>query len=109
MPISGLWPGVVGVLILVCDQPLLRVEHLAALLQRHTAGNALVTASFYSGKAGVPAVFASQLFPQVMSLHGDQGARELIRGPEGQVETIGWPEGAVDIDRPEDLETAGAQ
>ena len=107
--ISGLEPALTGVLVLVCDQPLLSLEHVRALLERHAAGNALVTASLYSGRAGVPAVFAPQLFPELMSLQGDRGARELIRAHKDEIETVSWPEGALDLDGPEDLKAIGAQ
>ena len=107
--ISELWSAAARVLVLVCDQPLLSVEHIRSLLRTQAAGNALVTASLYRDRAGVPAVFASQLFPELMTLQGDQGARELILAHKDQVETIAWSAGALDVDLPEDLEAIGAQ
>jgi len=107
--IPGLWSAAAGVLVLVCDQPLLSVEHVRSLLRTQAAGNALATASLYRDRAGVPAVFAPQLFSELMRLQGDQGARELILAHKGQVETVAWAEGALDVDRPEDLKTIGAQ
>ncbi len=107
--LSGMRPAVAGVLVLVCDQPGLSSEHLRRLLLRQAAGTALVTASLYGGRAGVPAVFAPALFPKLAALEGDRGARDLIRGHEDEVETVSWPEGALDLDGPEDLKAVGAQ
>jgi len=109
LSISGLSSAAAGILVLVCDQPLLSVEHVKSILRTQAAGNALVTASRYRDRAGVPAVFASQLFPELMTLQGDQGARELILAHKAQLETIAWSEGALDVDLPEDLEMIGAQ
>lgn len=99
-----------AVLVLVCDQPRLTVDHLRELLARHRAaahpgGNVSVTASVYARRAGVPAVFSSTLFSQLAASNGDRGARDLIRAHTAQVQGIPWPEGELDLDRPEHLNT----
>jgi molybdenum cofactor cytidylyltransferase len=93
------------VLLLVCDQPRLTADHLRALLAQHAAGGASITASQYGGRAGVPALFAAALVPELLECRGDRGAREVIRKDSRRVQAVAWPEGAVDVDRPEDLET----
>lgn len=93
-----------NILLLVCDQPRLTVEHLRALVARHAAGGMAITASEYAGRAGVPAMFAAELVPELLQCMGDQGAREVIRRDARRVQAIPWPDGAVDVDRPEDLE-----
>lgn len=98
-----------GLLVLVCDQPALSCEHVKALLAAHAAADALVTASLYSGRAGVPAIFSPRLFPELLCLEGDRGARDLIRSCGGKVQLIPWSEGALDLDGPEDLRRAGMQ
>lgn len=98
-------PGLENLLLLVCDQPRLTAEHLQALLARHATGSAAITASQYAGKTGVPAVFAAELVPELLQCSGDRGARDLIRRNPARVQGVPWPEGAVDLDRPEDLES----
>lgn len=102
-------PG--SVLLLVCDQPRLSVKHLLGLLARHGAtpngGKAAITASVYAGRPGVPAVFAAELVPELLQCAGDQGARAVIRQDPTRVQMVDWPEGAMDVDRPEDLEGLG--
>jgi molybdenum cofactor cytidylyltransferase len=94
-------PETDALLVLVCDQPRLTAEYLRRLLALHASGSALVTASAYAGRAGVPAVFALPLFHELMRIEGDRGARDLISGHNAQ--TLGWPDGACDIDFPQDL------
>ncbi|HZZ40188.1 MAG TPA: nucleotidyltransferase family protein [Acidobacteriaceae bacterium] len=91
------------VLLLVCDQPRLTVEHVRALLERHAGGGAAITASLYGGRPGVPAVFAEEVFPELLTSAGDRGAREVIRKDARRVQAVAWPDGEVDLDRPEDL------
>lgn len=95
--------GAEGVLLLVCDQPRLSVEHLGALLNRHREARALLTASGYEQRMGVPAVFAAELFAELLEVRGDRGARQVIERHADVAQVIPWPEGAVDIDSPEHL------
>jgi CTP:molybdopterin cytidylyltransferase MocA len=61
-----------------------------------------VTASFYAGRPGVPAYFPVSVFPSLMELRGDAGAKGLLRSAR-LVELVG---GELDIDTVEDLERA---
>jgi CTP:molybdopterin cytidylyltransferase MocA len=87
------------VLLLTCDQPLIEVRHLRALLQAPSPTG--ITAALYNDRPGVPAVFDRQYFPALAQANGDQGARSLLRG--GTATTIAMPEAALDIDTPDDL------
>lgn len=107
--VAQLHPQPSGVLALVCDQPALSTVHLRTLLARQTAADFPITASFYSGKAGVPAVFSPELFPELLSAAADRGARDLIRRHQDQAQTISWPEGELDLDAAADLKRAGLQ
>jgi molybdenum cofactor cytidylyltransferase len=99
--LTGMNPVPDGVLLLVCDQPRLTLDHLRALLVQHDKGRQTVTASAYEGTMGVPALFARELLGDLARLEGDRGARELIRSHAAQ--GISWPEGGVDLDVQEDL------
>ena len=102
-----------AVMVLVCDQPRLSLDHLGVLLTRHRtpsrtgrdAGNVAITASVYGRRAGVPAVFSSKLFPKLLASRGDRGARDLIRDHAAEIQAIPWPAGELDLDLPEDLTT----
>ena len=87
-----------GAVILTCDQPLLRPEHLRALCADATR----ITGSAYAGRVGVPAFFPAAAFPSLVALQGDQGARHLLR----DAAAIADENLALDIDTEEDLRRA---
>lgn len=95
--------GVDNVLLMVCDQPRLSAEHVRTLLTSHEAAGASITASRYEGRFGVPAVFAAQLFPELLQIHGDRGARQLIERHGDAVQAVEWADGTLDIDFPEHI------
>jgi len=84
-------------LVLTCDMPAVTASHLRLLM---AAGE--LTASSYAGRRGVPAYFPVGTFPLLMELHGDAGARDLLRSARC-VELSG---GELDVDTVEDLERA---
>ena len=102
--LSRLNPQPSAALLLVCDQPRLSAAHLHALLARQAETGAAITASGYAGRAGVPAVFAASLFPELLLAQGDRGARDLIRSYAQPLETLPWSDGELDLDLPDDLE-----
>ena len=81
-------------LVLTCDMPAVTPDHLRAL-----KSNAVVTASCYAGRNGVPAFFPASSFPRLLALTGDTGARELLRAAH----SIPLKNGELDIDTPADL------
>ncbi len=94
-----------GVLLLVCDQPRLSVDHLSALITRYDAADSTnVVASSYAGIRGVPAVFPRAKFDVLLELHGDQGARRLLHEAGRDVIDVAFESAATDIDTAEDLE-----
>jgi molybdenum cofactor cytidylyltransferase len=92
-----------GILITLCDQPLVNGGHLAEMLQRFGRTDAHVVAARYDGRPGVPALFSAKFFDRLMLLNGDQGARQLIRDSD-DVECLDLPEAAADIDWAADIE-----
>jgi len=96
------FPNVDGAVIMVCDQPFVSpalLNHL--LMSQHKSGKPLVAAS-YEGIAGIPALFHQNLFPFLLELKGDHGAKKLIMQHPEWVETISFPEGNLDIDTESD-------
>lgn len=87
------------ILITLCDQPLITIEHLQALL----AIDAPIVATGYAGIAGVPAVFAPEFVPELRALRDDHGARVVIAAHPEVGYVIPFEDAAIDIDREEDL------
>jgi molybdenum cofactor cytidylyltransferase len=95
-------PDVSAVIIALCDQPYITSENINLLATRFIGSSTNVVAAGYNGVQGVPALFASLIFDQLLSLEGDKGARHLIRSLE-HVETVQMEESAFDVDTPGDL------
>jgi molybdenum cofactor cytidylyltransferase len=97
-------PAVQNVLFMACDQPYISIDLLDKLvtLQKKT-GHAIV-ASKYAGTAGIPAIFAKKLFPELLKLRGDAGAKKLIMQQQDEVATVSFPLGDIDIDTKTDYE-----
>jgi molybdenum cofactor cytidylyltransferase len=99
--LQALRPGVEGVLLLACDQPLLEPRHLAALAAALGPGRA-IAASRYAGTLGVPALFARELFGELLALAGERGARGVVARDPRRVAAVDLPEAARDVDTEED-------
>jgi CTP:molybdopterin cytidylyltransferase MocA len=91
---------VAGAVILACDQPALRPDHLRILVEEPNR----VTGSAYAGSIGVPAYFPATSFPLLLQLRGDVGARKLLINAH----SISAEELTLDIDTEQDLVTARA-
>jgi molybdenum cofactor cytidylyltransferase len=89
--------GAEGVVLMTCDQPAVTALHLRAL----TATGGLM-ASAYAGRRGVPAYFPAALFPKLLTLRGDAGARELLL----DAASIHLAGGELDIDTAGDVDAA---
>lgn len=87
------------------DQPLIDAAHLKALCALRARAQVHIAATRYGDTLGAPAVFARALFDQLCALRGDRGAGALIRASASRV-ALAFEDAAIDIDRPEDLETA---
>ncbi len=87
-----------GLLLAVCDQPLVSVDHFRALADGFKSRPEAVHASVYpSGKPGVPAVVPKRLFAALNSLEGDRGAQALLFD-DPNLKTYSCPEAQLDID-----------
>jgi molybdenum cofactor cytidylyltransferase len=93
--------GAAALMLCVCDQPLLSTAHLDALLSTLEKARCL-TASYYCGAPGVPAVFPSGYLPELAQLSGDGGAAKILRSAP-RVALIPWRGGEQDVDTPADL------
>ncbi len=91
-----------GVLVLLCDQPLLRQDRVAHLMELWQHQPDRIVASAYAGAHGVPAIFPRRIFAELLKLTGDRGARAVIDAHPEDVLEVDMPEAAVDIDTQDD-------
>jgi len=88
-----------AVVLMTCDQPLVRPDDIRRLIETH----AEIAAAEYSGTFGVPAFFAQSQFANLLALGDNEGAKKIIFANENIVAKIPMPHAAIDIDTPEDL------
>ncbi|MBY6212021.1 nucleotidyltransferase family protein [Microbulbifer agarilyticus] len=88
-----------AVLLLLGDQVAVRAEEIQALCQQWSEHQVLACAH-YRGAPGVPAIFPRALFPQLLRLNGDKGAKALLNKHAGKM--IPMASAAIDIDTPQD-------
>jgi molybdenum cofactor cytidylyltransferase len=91
-----------AVMVMVCDQPRLTAQHLRELITTYRKTKKSIIASHYGGTDGVPALFDQSLFPELLLLPDEQGARKVIAARAENVVSVSFPEGAIDLDTPED-------
>ena len=100
---DALGPEVSCAVISLCDQPRTTPELLRDLARRHFETGSPIVASSYDGVLGAPSAFGSDVFPELKSLKGNAGARDIIRRSTVPVETLEFPAGNVDIAEPASL------
>ena len=94
-----------GLIFLVADQPLLRRETVAALLDRFRADPSKIVVPAAGERQGNPCVFPAELFPALEALRGDRGGKQLIRQyPERVVTVPAEPAELSDVDTLTDLQ-----
>jgi molybdenum cofactor cytidylyltransferase len=98
--IAALPPSVEAVLIALGDQPLLAPSIIPALLAARRASPKLIVAPRYRDGQGNPVLFKREMFPELLRLTGDQGARPIIQTEPARVE---WVD--LDLPMPPDVDT----
>ena len=97
-------PNLVGVALMLCDQPLLTSASLNALVQSHLDTGSPLVVSEYGGTRGVPAFFSRTLFPELRSLKDAQGAKSIISRHVFEAVALPLPAGVWDVDTESDYE-----
>lgn len=89
---------------MLCDQPFVSVSLVHQLIEEYERTGNLIVASEYADTLGVPALFSHALFPVLMTLQADRGARFVIQNHVQAVIRVPFPLGEIDIDTPSDYE-----
>ncbi len=95
-------PAIDGVMVLVCDQPFLNREHILTLLDLQAKSALPMAACYYAGVLGTPAVFHQSIFPELLALKADMGAKNIINHRIQEVAKLHFEQGLLDIDTEED-------
>jgi molybdenum cofactor cytidylyltransferase len=86
------------VLFMVCDQPFVSAQLLQSLIAEYERTRKPVVASAYANTLGIPALFHTSLFAQLLGLQGDTGARKIIQQHAADTAAVAFPQGTIDVD-----------
>ena len=104
--IASLPADAAGAFVFLGDMPRAPTAVLAPMAQAVRAG-ALAAAPVFRGQRGNPVLLARDLFPQLLTLTGDAGARGVLQGLGDRLALIESPDDGVlfDVDLRSDLQT----
>jgi molybdenum cofactor cytidylyltransferase len=89
-----------SVMIVLGDQPGVEARVIASLLNAHAEGSKAIVVPSYRGERGHPVIFAASLFPELLEIDGDRGARDVIARDRGRVTVVDF-----DAPLPRDVDT----
>lgn len=98
-------PAADAAIIMVCDQPFVSSELLNELIAHQKNTGKLIVTSQYENAVGPPALFYKTIFPELLKLKGDAGARKIIEQRKGDIATVSFMKGSIDIDTEADYKT----
>jgi molybdenum cofactor cytidylyltransferase len=102
--LQSLPPETDAAIFLLADQPHIPVELVRALLEQHVQTRAPIVVPLISEQRGNPVLFDRSTFPDLMSLHGDAGGRQVFS--RYLITYVPWndPRLLLDVDTLEDYE-----
>ena len=95
-------PDIDAIILMVCDQPFADAEILKALISEQAESGKAIVGCLYDNTKGTPAIFHSSLFPELLSLEGDSGAKKLFEKYKEVASFVSFKNGGIDIDTSED-------
>lgn len=107
--VAGLGADVDGAVILLGDMPLVSPLLLDRMIEAFAAaGSDAIIVPVHDGQRGNPVLWPRRFFPQLGSISGDKGARELIgQNAALVIEVTAGMEAVIDLDTPEAVQAAG--
>lgn len=107
--VAALPPDAEAALIALGDQPFLPEEVIPALLaERGRSGKSIVAPRYRDGR-GNPVLFDRSVFPELLAIAGDEGARSVVERDPARVALVPFDiPMPADIDTPEDYRRLGS-
>ena len=95
-----------GILYMVADQPRLRQETVARIVEVFCQHPDRIVGAGHNGRRGNPNLFPAKFFPELMAITGDHGGSSVIRAHEDELLLVeADAEELFDCDTPEALES----
>jgi molybdenum cofactor cytidylyltransferase len=96
--IQSLESNIDAAIIVLCDQPKLSTAILNTLIDTYISTRASIVTCTYAGTVGVPTLYDRRIFPELLVLRGDNGAKPIIERYAAERIEIDFSGGEVDID-----------
>ena len=97
-------PEADAVIVALADQPFLRAATVDKLIEGQLNSKASIVVPVYNGRRGNPVLFDRTIFPQIMKIRGDVGAKSIVEMNKDLVVEVTVPDEGVliDLDTPQD-------
>jgi molybdenum cofactor cytidylyltransferase len=93
-------PSAQAALLLLGDQPAMRPADIRAVMDAYRSGAGPIVQGSYRGEPGHPVLFDRSVWPDLLAVEGDRGARDVIKAHPDWVTRVD-----LDADLPPDLDT----
>ena len=92
------------VMIVLADMPFMNADVINLLMHRYLSSGCVMGAVRVKGRRSHPVIFGREVYPALMTLSGDTGARHLFQAPEKNLCLVDLGDACddEDIDTPED-------
>lgn len=100
--LQALGPGIRAAVVALGDQPELDPGAVRAVVEAHRSAGARLVQASYRGVPDHPVVLDRRVWPQVLAVTGDRGAREVLAAHPDWVHRV-----ELDRDAPGDVDTWG--
>jgi len=95
-------PDINAAFVMLADQPLVDVTLLRTMATAsRDSGQSVITCD-YGSVTGPPTLFKSNHFAALLELHGDEGAKKVVKENPATVCIVPFAGGKTDLDTPED-------
>lgn len=101
--VGALSPDCAAMVVLLGDQPLVSTSAIDRLIARRRVHGDAIVMTGYGESRSHPVLFGRELFPELLTASGDQGAREIIRRHRDDVVVVASGEATppADVDTEE--------
>jgi molybdenum cofactor cytidylyltransferase len=102
--LKSLRPEIEGAMVLLGDQPLVGSRTVATLLRAWRREGSRPAVAVSQGEDGwaPPVLLSREMWPQLLALRGDAGARQVLHGRPELLDIVPAPGRSDDIDTPDD-------
>jgi molybdenum cofactor cytidylyltransferase len=91
-----------SVILAVSDQPFVSSGLFQRMKTLQTNSGKGIIASSYAGTLGTPVLFGKHYFDELGTMHGNQGAKNIVQSNPSDVCPMEFEKGSIDIDTKED-------